>query len=327
MKCSLVVLALLSVVDVINGTELLNEERDIRSATEADVEDIVFTANGATSLVTQTGLDVTLLCLLQSVRAATLVLTGSVLGQVRQLRSETGRIKLTIANVTCKDSGRYYCRTETTGYGNYASLEINVFCPFQVRYSPSPDLTPGIQASPGTNTIYTVELYGYPKPTKIGLLTEKMGQRSPVDVSLYEVTHAQTTPPFVLVSVTLFDHREKGNNSYVLVVSNSAGVLNLRFNVFKQYPTVNSSNELLWIEIAAIVCGGTLLLILVVTCTVFLRRHAQLKKKKKKRESHHHADDSVYQNFHLQQKTEVLVNVPAITLNEAEEPAVYDTRI
>ncbi|XP_059168949.1 uncharacterized protein LOC131950782 [Physella acuta] len=121
---------------------------------------------------------------------------------------------------------------EDSGTMDHKLVDVNIECVLKIRYPP-PEV-PVVRVSRDKNTVFTLEIYGYPEPTKFGLKIESGNSVSDVDKKTYDISYISTVPPFGLVTVTFYDKTTRVITTYILSVTNTEGELKLKFDVINQ---------------------------------------------------------------------------------------------
>ncbi|KAK6961056.1 cell adhesion molecule 3 [Biomphalaria glabrata] len=211
-----------------------------------DVPRVVnFTANGKKSADLSVGDNVTISCQVQSEPEGKAVLLASGLGSIKEIISTNGTLEISLHDLQCEDSGRYNCtgrngfEDNVTSYPDY--VDINIKCIFQLNQQKNTSLVTTV--SPDENSVFTFEVYGYPEPTEYVLKIETGKTYSTVETNQYKVSYTRLTPPFGLITVTVFDNDRRGLITYVLNVKNEAGEITLTIQVNKEMPPVNISSD------------------------------------------------------------------------------------
>ncbi|CAL1545264.1 unnamed protein product, partial [Lymnaea stagnalis] len=205
------------------------------------------TANGneATSIEVNHTTPVTLYCEVQSdvVPARALITAGKGLGRIREWPSNNETLTVTLPSLSCEDSGRFFCsglngyeKNDTT---KWKYVDINIVCALKPK-DPSVVSVPNtIQVSPQDNTVFTLEVYGYPVPTNFGLKIETGRGKEDVDKGGYDITYIPLTPPVGQIKVTIYDANTRGTTTYYVSVKNNVGeAVELRLDVVKNDPVL-----------------------------------------------------------------------------------------
>ncbi|KAK6961054.1 cell adhesion molecule 3, partial [Biomphalaria glabrata] len=204
-----------------------------------------FTVNGQKSVDLNFGDNVTFYCEVKSTDPPSkAVLLASGLGSIKEIISTNETLELSLPDLRCEDSGRYNCtgrngfEDNVTSYPDY--VDINIKCPFQLNKNNNISRTTTI--SPDENTVFTFEVYGYPEPTEYVLKTETGKTYSTVDSNQYQVSYTRLTPPFGLITLTVYDANTRGLITYVLTVTNAEGEINIKIQVNKEPQSAGRSS-------------------------------------------------------------------------------------
>ncbi|XP_059167056.1 uncharacterized protein LOC131949259 [Physella acuta] len=203
-----------------------------------------FTVNDTRSKVAELGANVLLLCEVDPPAKA--LINGSGLGQVKEIQSNTSVLELVLEDLQCEDSGRYFCMEDKDKTKAYNSVDVNIGCVLKVRH-PSPDI-PTIYTTRDQNTVFTLEVYGYPEPNKFGLKIESGNSFTDVDKSTYSISYLSLVPPFGVVTVTLYDKMTKAVTTYLLTMENTEGKLDVKFEVINQDVENTTDMSTFWIK-------------------------------------------------------------------------------
>uniref|UniRef100_A0A2C9M5H0 Ig-like domain-containing protein n=1 Tax=Biomphalaria glabrata TaxID=6526 RepID=A0A2C9M5H0_BIOGL len=228
------------------------------------------TVNGKKSVDPHVGDNVTISCQVQSEPKGKAVLLASGLGSIKEIISTNETLELSLHDLQCEDSGRYNCtgrngfEDNVTSYPDY--VDINIKCIFQLNQQKNTSLVTTI--SPDENSVFTFEVYGYPEPTEYVLKIETGKTYSTMETNQYKVSYTRLTPPFGLITVTVFDADRRGLITYVLNVKNEAGEITLTIQVNKEMPPVNISSGSNSADVIGGVTGGCALLLLIVILAV-----------------------------------------------------------
>ncbi|XP_055870681.1 uncharacterized protein LOC106073640 isoform X2 [Biomphalaria glabrata] len=236
-----------------------------------DVPRVVnLTVNGKKSVDLHVGDNVTISCQVQSEPEGKAVLLASGLGSIKEIISTNETLELSLRDLQCEDSGRYNCtgrngfEDNVTSYPDY--VDINIKCIFQLNQQKNTSLVTTV--SPDENSVFTFEVYGYPEPTEYVLKIETGKTYSTMETNQYKVAYTRLTPPFGLITVTVFDADRRGLITYVLNVKNEAGEITLTIQVNKEIPPVNISSGSNSADVIGGVTGGCALLLLIVILAV-----------------------------------------------------------
>ncbi|KAK0067103.1 hypothetical protein Bpfe_003201 [Biomphalaria pfeifferi] len=286
-----------------------------------DVPRVVnFTVNGKKSTDLHVGDNVTIFCSVQSEPKGKAVLLASGLGSIKEILSTNETLELSLHDLQCEDSGRYNCtgrngfEDNVTSYPDY--VDINIKCIFQLNQQKNTSLMTTV--SPDENSVFTFEVYGYPEPTEYVLNIEMGKTYSTMETNQYKVAYTRLTPPFGLISVTVFDADRRRLITYVLNVKNEAGEIALTIQVNKEIPPVNISSGSNSADVIGGVTGGCALLLLIVILAVLaVKRRKNLsdcthsKHKKKdvpisgRKQVHEHKDEENVYNTPLEDTVEL----------------------
>ncbi|KAI8761421.1 hypothetical protein BgiBS90_031206, partial [Biomphalaria glabrata] len=134
-----------------------------------------FTANGRRSINLNVGDNVTFYCQVMSTDPPSkAVLVGSGLGSIKEIISTNETLELSLSDLQCEDSGRYYCTGRKGFEDNVTSfpffVDIYIYWPY--RLNQLNNTYQGTTVSPDENTVFTVVIYGYTEPTEYVLKKE-----------------------------------------------------------------------------------------------------------------------------------------------------------
>ncbi|XP_059158457.1 uncharacterized protein LOC131942580 [Physella acuta] len=226
---------------------------------------ISFTVNDMVSIELTKGEKIKFFCEVEAIPEAVAVITGSNLSRIQDQRSNSSRLELVLDEVQCTDSGRYFCwgsnGFETNSHEIWKFVDILMECaPAVVNRS----LT--IQIPESGNTTITLEILGYPEPTAYGLQIQ-LGQ-SMSNTDDYNVFYTKLTPPFGLVTLTIYDENTQISLTYIFTIMNSAGNITFTFDVVKQDMSEKVNEDVTQLHVmvyVGVTCG---LLILLVTSVI-----------------------------------------------------------
>ncbi|XP_059168942.1 uncharacterized protein LOC131950775 [Physella acuta] len=236
-----------------------------------------FTVNKSNSTIVSVGANVVFYCEVEGDPPAKALINGSGLGQVKEIQSNTSVLELVLEDLQCDDSGRYFCMGvngfEDNGTMDHNFVDANVLCPPKVKNNSSE--IPVVHVSRDKNTVFTLEIYGYPEPTKFGLKIESGTFSSDVNSNSYHISYITTVPPFGLVTVSLTDSSSKAITTYILTVANTEGKLELRFIAIDQDQiSVQTDDSAFWMKVGLGVGLSVLVLAVVIAVSIIcFRRH------------------------------------------------------
>ncbi|XP_059176551.1 uncharacterized protein LOC131956144 [Physella acuta] len=184
------------------------------------------------------------------------------MSRIKDQRSNSSRLELVLDDVQCTDSGRYFCwgsnGFETNPHEIWKYVDILMECaPAVVNKS----LT--IQIPESGNTTITLEILGYPEPTAYGLQIQ-LGQ-SMSNTDDYNVVYTKLTPPFGLVTLTIYDENTQISLTYIFTIMNSAGNITFTFDVVKQDMSEKVNEDVTQLHVmvcVGVACGLLILLVI-----------------------------------------------------------------
>ncbi|CAL1534661.1 unnamed protein product [Lymnaea stagnalis] len=252
-----------------------------RSLSEESNELVYFIVNGSRTLNVSAGMDVSFYCYINSPSHFSGEISGNGFGKMQTVRFDRGSTQLPLVGVSCEDTGRYMCRVVgDVAHGTFtqteAFVQLNVPCPQKLRYPLDSKDILSLQSSPNTNTILTLEVYGYPQPTHFNLTQEMDSTSVVVEASKYSVTYTEWVPPNGLVALILYDNTYENSTTYVLTVGSPAGDLEFKFVSVKKYPKDHVDDDGIWIGVGVgVCCAVIIILIAVVVCCVRVQYDAK----------------------------------------------------
>ncbi|CAL1534909.1 unnamed protein product [Lymnaea stagnalis] len=201
-----------------------------------------FTVNGSRSVTVKVNNSVTFYCQVEAEPPAKAVLTGSGLGKVQELTSASDVFQLTLHDLECEDSGRYFCSGRNGFEDNATSsrdyVDVNIICRQNPRFSS--DAFKTLHFFTNENTLFTIEIYGFPAPQSFYLKIETRDSTHDVEQDNYSITYLHLTPPFGLVNVSIYDANTKGTTTYILGIVNEAGEFQVKIQVIKEEKSITT---------------------------------------------------------------------------------------
>ncbi|CAL1529896.1 unnamed protein product [Lymnaea stagnalis] len=256
-----------------------------------------FSVNESKSVSVNVSNSVTFYCQVEADPPGITVLTGSGLGKVQENTSASDVLEFILNDLQCEDSGRYFCSGRNGFEDNATSsrdfVDVNVTCAPKLKNVP--DKIPSIQVSPNQNTVFTLEVYGYPEPTAFGLKIETGRSTSSVNKDNYSVKYLPLTPPFGLVTLTIYDANTKGTTTYILSVRSEAGEVEMKLEVVKEESPSPIDEDNTSRDIAIGVSVSCVVLVLgtaTAVCVYFKRRRGNVHR----HQTRNHGDDSIYRD-------------------------------
>uniref|UniRef100_A0A0B6ZUZ6 Ig-like domain-containing protein n=1 Tax=Arion vulgaris TaxID=1028688 RepID=A0A0B6ZUZ6_9EUPU len=243
-----------------NGTELLPKV-------------VKFTVNSLTSVIVEEGTNINFECSVYGNPSATAVISGPVTGREQENISNSRRIKYTLKDAQCQDSGSYTCkgvsRFGTTPMELQYRVNVSVICPIAIKSHLPANKDRKFYFDINTDVMVTLEVSGYPAPTHFDLRAQQQGSSlTNVSQDKYVIKYQALTPSLSIINLFIPRGESVVAQAYVFTITTDFNKsTDFQFEIL-ELVSEESQSPWLYAFIAVICLLGVFIVIVIIICVV-----------------------------------------------------------